>query len=157
MNPEPFDPIACALKTAADAVHAYANAQGIDAEHSHVLTILAAHEARQAVKIARAMTLARIAAEDRPHIYDSETPAFRAFLRDIDTMPEATLRRAVKFVLDDLYGAGDGDADSPRYLNPDKEWTGDTANEVRESLYAADADALVFALRAKEQGARPRR
>lgn len=73
-------------------------------------------------------------AGDAPHIFEHETPAFRAFLRNIDTLPEAMIRKALKFVIDDLYGAGDGDEDSPRYLDPDKEWSGDTATEVRESL-----------------------
>jgi len=73
-------------------------------------------------------------ASDAPHIFAHETPAFRAFLRNIDTLPEAMIRKALKFVIDDLYGAGDGEEGSPRYLDPDKEWTGDTANEVRESL-----------------------
>lgn len=47
---------------------------------------------------------------------------------------DRTQGKALKFVIDDLYGAGDGDEDSPRYLDPGKEWSADTANEVRESL-----------------------
>lgn len=57
MNPEPFDPIACALETCADAVRAYANAAPADPADARLFTHLAAHEARQAVKIARATGL----------------------------------------------------------------------------------------------------
>ena len=66
------------------------------------------------------------------------TPAYRDHMKKVDALSKVQLARIVKWVIDDLYGVGEGDPHSPRALNPNNEWDDTTAFEVSQSLDAND-------------------
>lgn len=77
-----------------------------------------------------------------PNIYDHETRAFRALMAEVDAASIQDLQRALKFALDDLYGDGEGTPESPRTIDPEKEWDGETAYEIRQSLNLITTDPV---------------
>lgn len=68
-------------------------------------------------------------------IYPHITPVFAAHMAKVDTLTLEELRRLVKFILDDLYGCGDGlHRNAPRGLDFFTEFSPDTLDNVVESL-----------------------
>lgn len=76
------------------------------------------------------------AVEERPvtpHLFDHETSGYIAWLSEVDHLDVEAARRELKWVLDALYGAGDGDPNSPRRVDREADW-GDAAGNIAERL-----------------------
>lgn len=68
-------------------------------------------------------------------LYDHETPRYRGWLSEVDVAPDDVVRARLKWVLDALYGVGDGMLDgTPRDIDPNKEWNGDALESIGQDL-----------------------
>lgn len=62
------------------------------------------------------------------HIFAHETPRYREWLNEVDTMGAHFLRTRVKLILDALWATGDGNEESPRDIDPNACWDNATEN-----------------------------
>jgi len=70
------------------------------------------------------------------HIFAHETPRYREWLNEVDTMGAHFLRTRVKLILDALWATGDGNEESPRDIDPNVERT-------HYAIYPRDIDPNV--------------
>lgn len=72
------------------------------------------------------------------------TPAYRDHMAQVDKLPKQHLARIVKWIIDDIYGVGEGDPHFPRALDNQREAStcSDVIFEITETLNAGGREGL---------------